>query len=370
MTEVENKNITLLIKRLNHGGAEKVCVTLCNELIHRKYNVELWILDSRDTVLAKQLNKNVKIKSLKKKHVRNSILSLIQLFLTRKPKHIIIFNIELAILSIAIKSVFFLKTKLIVRSINTLSQAFKSSRKNWKKALTFKMIKYTLPYSNKIIAQSQGMKEDLIENFHIKSTKIATIHNPAFNISTINSTNNSKILSNEFLYIGRLQPQKGLQNLIRIFNMAYSKNSNIHLTIVGDGPEEIKLKQMSENMGLSSVISFLGYQPDTSPLYKKAKATVLTSLYEGFPNVLVESIAVGTPVIAFDCPSGPKDIITQGVNGILIPNMDFEAFSKAMLSVANDEIQFNKSDIIKTANKFSISTIINKYEEVLNDKEL
>ena len=66
MTVATNKNITILIKRLNHGGAEKVCVTLCNELIQRHYNVELWILDSRDTVLIRQLNTNVKITDLKK----------------------------------------------------------------------------------------------------------------------------------------------------------------------------------------------------------------------------------------------------------------------------------------------------------------
>ncbi len=371
MTVAANKNITVLIKRLNHGGAEKVCVTLCNELTHRHYNVELWILEPGDTFLFRQLNKKVKVTDLNKKHVKNSIFPLIKLFLRHKPKLTIVFNLELAILAIVFKKMFFLKTKIIVRSINTISLAYKSSTNKWKKFFTFRMIKYLLPYSNKIIAQSQGMQEDLIKNLHIKSNKIATIHNPAFSLSLNDlPKNNREEIPNEFLYIGRLQPQKGLENLIRIFNNARKINSTIHLTIVGEGPEKRKLEKISESLGLNSDITFTGYQPDTTPLFKKAKATVLTSLYEGFPNVLVESIAIGTPVIAFDCPSGPKDIIVQGVNGILVPNLDFEAFSKALLSVASNEIQFNKADVIETAKRFSLNTIINKYEEVFNETEL
>jgi glycosyltransferase involved in cell wall biosynthesis len=66
-----------------------------------------------------------------------------------------------------------------------------------------------------------------------------------------------------------------------------------------------------------------------SVYYRRAKATLLTSFFEGFPNVLVESIALGTPVISFDCPSGPADIIIPGVNGILVPNQDIQGVFKS-----------------------------------------
>jgi glycosyltransferase involved in cell wall biosynthesis len=183
------------------------------------------------------------------------------------------------------------------------------------------------------------------------------------------ANNNSVIektdIENEFLFVGRLSPQKGLVNLLKAFKLAYEKNSNIYLTLVGEGTENEMLKKMVVNMGLSSVVSFEGYQENTLSYFKRVKATLLTSFFEGFPNVLVESIAVGTPVIAFNCPSGPEDIILPGVNGILVPHLNVENFSKAILGIANNDIQFNRTEVIDTSKRFSTTTIVKQYEKVL-----
>ena len=365
MKFTKNEKVTVLVFSLYHGGAEKVCLTLCNELVNRNYKIELWIVDSSETSLSKQLDEKITIYRLNRKHVRNSVLPLLKLFIQRKPEKILIFHIELAILAIIFKKIFFLKTQIIVRSINTLSLAFSNAKGSLRNYLRLKVLKYVLPFSNKIIAQSNGMRIDLEKNFNIESNKILTIFNPAFHMETnVAGINKIGKLENEFLFVGRLQPQKGLKNLIKIFEMAHSQNPNIQLTIVGEGPEEETLKKLVDRLGLNSSIIFEGYQAQTISYFERAKATVLTSVYEGFPNVLVESIAVGTPVIAFNCPSGPEDIIEQGVNGILVPNQDLVEFSNAILKIAKEEITFKSNDIIESSKRFSIETVVNKYEQV------
>jgi glycosyltransferase involved in cell wall biosynthesis len=169
----------------------------------------------------------------------------------------------------------------------------------------------------------------------------------------------------EFLYVGRLSPQKGLVHLLNAFKQAFESNKNIHLTIVGNGSEEDMLKSVVCDLEITSNVTFEGYQKDTLPYFKRACATLLTSLFEGFPNVLVESISVGTPVIAFNCPSGPKDIIESGINGILVQYLNVTEFSKAILSVANNQIKFDPDRIIETSKKFSVEKIVKEYEQTI-----
>jgi len=367
MSNNSNK-IAFLIYNLEHGGAEKVCTLLCNELTKKNLYIELWVINYQETSLTKQLNHNIHIVNINKRHTRNSFFILLKMLIQRKPKSILIFHTELAILIVIIKKLFFINVRVIVRNINTLSHVFNNTEDSWRKYFTYKSLKFALQHSNKIIAQSSGMRDDLIKSFNIESNKIETIFNPAFNIDVNGSAIIEKLpYENEFLYVGRLNSQKGLANLILAFNMAFNTNANIHLTLIGEGEEKQKLEKMVKNLRLTSAITFEGFQAKTLSYYQRAKATVLTSLFEGFPNVLVESISVGTPVIAFDCPSGPADIITPGVNGILVENLNVANFAKAMLSIANDEISFSKHEIIKSADRFSINTTTSKYMKVLTE---
>ncbi len=362
-----NKKITMLVFNLNHGGAEKVCLTLSNEFVKRDYDVELWIAETTETSLTKKLDENITVLSFNKNHVRNCVIPMAKLLISRKPKQLLVFHIELALLAIVLKKILFLKTSIVVRSINTLSQAFTYPKNVWEKYFAKVVIKQLLLYSDKIIAQSTGMKKDLIDKFKIHPDKLVTIHNPAF-VFSINGTGMENHASDndiEFLYVGRLSPQKGLNNLIQAFNQAYKQNQNLSLKLVGEGPEKEKLQKLVNELNLSGSIGFEGFQSHTKKYYSRAKATLLTSNFEGFPNVLIESISLGTPVISFDCPSGPDDIIEPGINGILVPHLNVEKFAEAMLDVANEKVKFDSQKIINSSKRFSMDSIVNQYENLL-----
>jgi N-acetylgalactosamine-N,N'-diacetylbacillosaminyl-diphospho-undecaprenol 4-alpha-N-acetylgalactosaminyltransferase len=123
--------------------------------------------------------------------------------------------------------------------------------------------------------------------------------------------------------------------------LAYSKsglpNKNIKLIIVGEGSNLKKYQQLTEELGVNDSVIFKGFIENPFPYYKAALFTVLSSKNEGFPNVIIESLAAETPVISFDCFSGPNEIIIDKHNGILVENQNIEKLTEAMNLLVNDK---------------------------------
>ena len=111
---------------------------------------------------------------------------------------------------------------------------------------------------------------------------------------------------------------KGFHHAIKAFACIVEKYPYLRLKIVGKGSQEKNLKKIAEKYSVLKKVDFEGFHKEIIPYYLHARVTILPSLYEGYPNVLIESISMNTPVIAFDCPSGPNEIIIDGVNGYLV----------------------------------------------------
>ena len=367
MEDEFNKSICILNNTLNPGGAEKNCVIICNELVKKGINVELWITRLGNTPLIKLLDDRVQVKSIPGRRIRFTLFHLKKMMVNCKSKTLLIFNIELLVPAYFINKIYHLNLKIVARSISTLSLAYNQQGVFGKK-IWFQLIQYTLNRIDSMIAQSSGMKEDMVKNFSIAESKITIIPNPAYNLISITTDSTEyKMDSQEILFVGRLTFDKGLNHLLDIFSIALSQLPELHLRIVGEGELKKMVQDKIKKMGLSKSISLEGYQANLLPYYSNAKATVLTSVREGFPNVLVESISFGTPVISFDCPSGPRDIIVKNVNGILIEHLNTKEFAKAIINVVNGNIKFDKQKVIETSYRFNLERIINQYEKLLFD---
>jgi glycosyltransferase involved in cell wall biosynthesis len=135
------------------------------------------------------------------------------------------------------------------------------------------------------------------------------------------------------LALGRLAPEKGFDLLLQAFGRAARSDPEWSLTIVGDGPERGRLESLARTLRLQGRVSMPGRAADPVEHLAAAHAFVLPSRYEGFPNALLEAMACGLPVIAFDCPSGPGDIILHAHNGILVPPGDVRRLAAAIRSL-------------------------------------
>lgn len=138
------------------------------------------------------------------------------------------------------------------------------------------------------------------------------------------------------LSVGRLCYQKGFDRLPAIAEKIFTSNDNWKWLIIGDGPDRKKLKSEIAARGLSEKIILAG-QRDAAPFFHHAAFTVMMSRFEGFPLVLLEALERHCPVVAFDCPNGPSEVIQEGVNGFLVPAEDVDALTRKIQLLMNDD---------------------------------
>jgi glycosyltransferase involved in cell wall biosynthesis len=138
--------------------------------------------------------------------------------------------------------------------------------------------------------------------------------------------------------MGRLSEQKGFDLLISAFASCAQLHPDWHLTILGEGPKRLELEEQINSLGLSSRIHMPGTQPLPFPILQQADLFVFSSRYEAFGMALAEAMACGLPVISFDCPSGPGDIVRDGIDGVLVPPGDLERLSQEMSMLMGDSV--------------------------------
>ncbi|HHH52048.1 MAG TPA: glycosyltransferase family 4 protein [Bacteroidetes bacterium] len=225
--------------------------------------------------------------------------------------------------------------------------------------------RFLYKYSDFLVVQTEKVKKWAISFLDIE--KVIVIANPV-NIEKESINAEDRVIKDEYIIsVGRLDYNKGIDVLIKSFAKINSKFPNIKLVIVGEGELKSQLKELTKDIGIEKSVIFYGYSNSPFELIKKAKFFVLSSRTEGFPNVILEAMALGKAVISTDCPNGPSEIIQNGLNGILVPVDDVDKLGTAMLSLIEDEkLTLKLAQKAKEINdKYSIEKIMRKWRELI-----
>lgn len=238
----------------------------------------------------------------------------------------------------------------------------------------YKWLNILLYKKKHFVAVSKEIKLQCEKVFQLK--EIVTIYN-GFNISEINKKSlieqgyDFKI-NDYILYYGRIDDaHKNLKLLLKAYKLSKLPENNVKLILLGDGPDYDEIVEEVKNLDIEAWVQFKGFLANPYPFVRKALFTVLTSRYEGFPMVIPESLCLETPVISVDCKSGPKEIIENGFNGLLVENYNAKALSEAMNSFIFDKNLYKecKANARQSVEKFDVSEISHNWQALLKKLE-
>lgn len=358
-----------VLSSLTGGGAEGVCVTVASGLAGQGMDVELIVLNMNRAVYQDRLSAQVKLSVLNVSNARYSFLPLIKHLRKSQPDRVVVFNYELAIILVLIRPFLGFRFELVARNINTVSASLDIKSPSVKKRLLRALVQRLYSRVDHVINQCQGMRQDLLDTIAIAASKTSVIYNPVNEVVEREASLNECRKTPAFPYIlciGRLEQQKAFDLAIQSFASFSVRYPQYRLKIAGQGQLEAELRALTQRLAVADKVDFEGFQPDAVQYYRNAAFTLLTSLYEGFPNVLVESITMGTPVVSVNCPSGPGEIVVDGVNGYLCQSRNVETIVAAMdLAAAND---WNRDLIKQSAEPFSRQKILAAWQSFLHEQ--
>lgn len=370
--ECMKSKLLFVIPSLINGGTQQVLVQLANSLDKNRYDILIVLFENIQDY--KELDPAIDIVCLNKKNIWDIfslIVKLRKIMINFKPGVVMSFshyaNIVAALPILLLKKEF----KFIVCEHGYPTKYLPDvGLVHLRKCL----MNYSYAKADIIIAVSKGIKEVLEKAFKVQSGKIVVIHNP-ISIDEIESKSQKEADHPYFkdssmrviITAGRLAKEKRYDMLLKAFAILRKRRENTRLIILGKGVMQEGLEELALKLGIEKYVDFVGFQPNPFAWISKADIFVLSSDHEGFPMVLLEAMACGTPVISTDCTSGPAEIITSGKDGILVPPADEEAMAEAMLGLLSDEEKRkNYSEAAKRrVQEFGVDRIIRQYCELL-----
>jgi len=357
---MEKVRLLIIAPSMRGGGAERF-ITILLKYIDRASFVPVLALIQKEGPRLVDLPADVKVVDLNAGRVRYAILKLIKLIYCERPAIILA---TLGHVNLALLLCRFLTpagVKIIIRETNIPSVNLQNSL--YPCLFSF-MYRVLYGRADKIVCQSKDMRKDLIERFGVSRDKTVVINNPVdVDVVRMRSRGGRPILEQRrgnLLAIGKLKYQKGFDLLIEA--MLHVKKKEVHLTILGEGPEMENLKKLKSDLGLSNQITLKGFVQNPYPYMAQADLVVLPSRFEGFPNVLLEAMACGKPIVAFGCPGDLNEIIKEGINGFKIDPGDIKAFAEGIENALQKK--WNSGAIVDyVRKKFNVIKVVSKYEE-------
>lgn len=357
-------HIVYLIERIDReGGIQRSLTIRVNKLIE-KYNYKVTIVctEKDSGIPAYKLDETVSLVFLKALTSKKNVLSRIYLRFQQSKKIVKELNPDIVIsVKYTLHNFFFRLLLTDVKLISEMRETKENYDENIKASLKARfncsIRNYILRKQDIMIVLTEADKK----SWGFKNIKV--VPNP----KTIHSDEVSQLVNPQVLAIGRLHKVKGFDKLLDVWKIVSNKHPNWILKICGEGEEYQSLVSKTNDLGLSENVVYTNKFMPVVPEFINSSIFVLTSQFEAFGNVLVESKICGVPIVAFDAPNGPREIIIEGQDGFVVGLNDIEAMANRIVYlIENQEVRKRMGKLgNQNSEKYNVETIIKQYNDIL-----
>jgi len=363
--------IAVFLPSLCGGGAERMMMNLAGGFAGRGLKVDLVLAKAEGAYLS-QVRRQVRVVDLGARRMIYSLPGLVRYLRRERPEALLAALDHTNLTALWARRLAGVPTKAVVSVRNTLRMTTASTQSLKVKLMPF-LISNFYPWADSVVAVSHGVAEDLAKLTGLPREKIRVIYNPAITPDLFakaeEPVDHPWFAPGEppvVLSVGRLTPQKDHPTLIRAFALVRREHP-ARLMILGEGEERPNLEALVRELGLQEDVALPGFMDNPYKYMKRAGVFVLSSRWEGLPGVLIEALALGTPLVSTDCPSGPAEILEGGKWGKLVSVADIESMAAKI-----KETLCGPPSVVpeKAWARFTLQAAVERYLELLLGKPM
>lgn len=368
----EPRYVAILASFSGNGGVERMLVNLILALTARGVRIDLLLLRAESSYL-RELPDDIAIIRLRRHRSPLRFPAIARYLRTHRPQALLVAKDRAGRSAVIARALAGTATPLLLRIGTHLSTAM-AQRSPVERWLRYSAIRLLYPRIDAVVAVSDGVAEDVGRVSGLPAERIHVVRNPV--VTPRLAARAAEPCTHPWfaapppqgeipviLGIGRLQRQKDFPTLLRAFALLRRQMAS-RLLILGEGRGRSRLEALIGELGLQDAVELPGFAPNPYPLLARAHLFVLSSAWEGSPNVLTEALALGTPVVSTDCPSGPKEILEDGRYGPLVPVGDPESLAAAMRRTLENPLP---AEVLRAAVvEYDAAVSADRYLDLLN----
>lgn len=359
-----SKKICFLAPNLAGGGAERVVSILATYFADKNFKVDLLLAKAEGPYL-NDLSEKVNIVNLNCEKMIYALPKIINYLKNNELDVLFSSQMHSSVILLWAAKLANSKAKIFIRQPTMLNPKFEN--RNLKNNLVQKIFLLSSNLADKIILSSKNMCDEYAAISSIPLKKLEIIYNPVplDQIKKLANLVDKKLpnglMNKEFiLAVGRFEKVKGFEYLIKAFDIV-KKSHDVNLLILGDGPLREDFSNLITDLNLNDYVFMPGFVSNPYYYMKRSKVFILSSLWEGFPNAMVEAMACGTPIVSTKCEGGAVEILENGKFGELVSIFDIENLAQAIIKKLTEK---DISNVELRAADFSIHNICQQYERL------
>lgn len=366
---MNKERICLSPETLNLGGIGRVMLNLSEQFLAQGIAVDFFLSKAVGPYL-EQLSNEVRVFT-GNGTVKSSLLPFIRYLRQEKPTAVIASHPHVNVMNIVAAKLARVPTRIII-TIHVVTSTHNEAYKSLYTSIIELLTKRIYPWADNIVAVSEAVANDLAPYMGIPRERIEVIYNPVVTQKLFMKAQESpkhpwfeETDVPIILCLGRLTKQKDFPTLVRAFAQL-RQSREARLVLLGEGEDRAALERLVRELKIEESVDLPGYVANPFAYIARAAVVVLSSAWEGLPTVLIEALALGTPVVSTDCPGGSKEILEGGKYGPLVPIGDVEGLARAIL--ASLEHEPDRDFLRARGREFSVQKATDRYLQLIQAK--